>query len=78
MSIPAHQQWMKGTAGGIASPRSAKLKLVDEAILQYEKTKNPKDIWRIKNAFEDWKRYKGLAWDKSSRNRTGALTRLNA
>jgi hypothetical protein len=77
MGIPTHKQWMQDTAAGFTSPRSAKLKAVDDAILQYEKTKNQKDIWRIKNAFEDWKRYKGLTWDKGVRNGKGAATRLN-
>ena len=77
MAIPSHWQWMQDTAGGFTKPRSAKLKVVDEAILQYERTKNSNDIWRIRNAFEDWKRSEGPTWDKSLRNRTGAVTRLN-
>ena len=72
MSIPTYRQWIQDTGANILSPRSPKLKAVDEAIQQYEKTKNEKDLWRIKNALEDWKRYKGIAWDKSARNRTGA------
>jgi hypothetical protein len=78
MSIPTHQQWMLETAGGFTKPRSARLKAIDQAILQYNLSKNPKDIWRIKNAFEDWKREKGAQWDKSLRNRSGAISRLNA
>ena len=78
MSIPTYRQWIQDTGANILSPRSPKLKAVDEAIQQYEKTKNEKDLWRIKNALEDWKRYKGIAWDKSARNRTGAITQLNA
>lgn len=78
MSIPSYQQWMQDTGANILSPRSSKLKAVDAAIQQFGTTKNEKDLWRIKNAFEDWKRYKGTGWDKSLRNRNGAITKLNA
>jgi hypothetical protein len=78
MSIPSYRQWLQDTGLNILSPRSQKLKAVDEALQQYERTRNERDLWRIKNALEDWKRYKGMAWDKSERNRNGAITKLNA
>ncbi len=77
MSIPSYAQWIQDTSANILTPRSSKLKAVDEAIQQYEKTKNQKDIWRIKNAFEDWKREQGAGWQTSVRNRTQAVTKLN-
>ena len=78
MSIPGYAQWIQDTSANILTPRSSKLKAVDEAIQQYEKTKNEKDLWRIKNAFEDWKRDQGSGWETSVRNRTKAVTKLNA
>lgn len=78
MSIPGYAQWIQDTSAGILTPRSSKLKVVDEAIQQYEKTKIEKDLWRIKNAFEDWKREQGSGWETSVRNRTKAVTKLNA
>jgi hypothetical protein len=77
MNIPSHQQWIQDTSAGVMSPRSAKLKALDDAILQYERTKSEKDLWRIKNALEDWKRYKGAAWQASERNRRGTVKRLD-
>jgi hypothetical protein len=54
------------------------LKAVDDAIQQYEKNKSEKDLWRIKNAFEDWKREQGIGWESSVRNRARAVTNLNS
>jgi hypothetical protein len=78
LSIPGYAQWIKDTEANVFSPRSSRLKAVDEAIQQYEKTKNEKDLWRIKNAFEDWKRDQGAGWENSVRNRVKAVTKLNA
>ena len=58
-------------------PRSSQLKAVDDAIQQYERVKNDNTLFRIKNAFEDWKRSKGAAWKSSDRNKGGAITRLD-
>jgi hypothetical protein len=78
MSIPGYGQWIKDTSANVLTPRSFRLKVVDDAIQQYEKTKNDKDLWRIKNAFEDWKREQGSGWESSVRNRAKAVTNLNA
>ena len=43
MGIPTHKQWMQDTAAGFTSPRSPRLKALDDAIMQYDKTKNPKE-----------------------------------
>lgn len=77
MVIPGYAQWIKDTSANILTPRSSKLKAVDDAIQQYEKTKAEKDLWRVKNAFEDWKRDHGSNWETSVRNRTQAATKLN-
>src|SRR5271167_1166235 len=77
MVIPGYAQWIKDTSANVLTPRSSKLKAVDEAIQQYEKTKAEKDLWRVKNAFEDWKRDHGSNWETSVRNRTQAATKLN-
>lgn len=77
MPIPTFAQWMKDTSLNILKPRSSQLKAVDEAIRRYEGTRSEKDLWGIKNAFEDWKRYKGPAWERSERNTRRALTLLN-
>jgi hypothetical protein len=58
-------------------PRSSQLKAVDEAIRQYEITPNPEALFRIKNAFEDWKRSKGAAWENSDRNQRHALQAIS-
>ena len=77
MPIPKHQQWMQSTMLGVMRPRSAQLKAVDDAILQHERAPNAQSLFRIRNAFEDWKRYKGPAWQQSDRNRSGAIVALN-
>jgi hypothetical protein len=77
MSIPTYKEWMDGTTLGITKPRSAQLKALDQALLEYDKLKNDKTLWRLKNAFEDWKRYKGLPWEGSERNKTRIITNLN-
>jgi hypothetical protein len=41
------------------------------------KSPNPEALFRIKNAFEDWKRSKGAARENSDRNQRHALTGRN-
>lgn len=58
MSIPGYGQWIKDTSANVLTPRSSRLKAVDDAIQQYEKTKSEKDLWRIlenlhKHGFEE-------------------------
>ncbi len=50
---------------------------VDAAIGQYERSKDEKDVWRIRNAFEDWKRAEGSRWQLCDRNRKQAITRID-
>jgi hypothetical protein len=77
MGIPTYTQWLQDTSLNVLKPRSSQLKAVDEAIQEYEKARNEKNLWRIKNAFEDWKRYKGMTWERSERNTRRAITVLN-
>jgi hypothetical protein len=68
---------MNDTKLGVIRPRSSPLKAVDDAIQQYERLKNENNLFKIKNAFEDWKRSKGPGWKGSDRNKGGAITRLD-
>jgi hypothetical protein len=74
--IPTLKQWQQDTEVALR-PRSATLKAVDAAIAQYERSKNEKDLWRIRNTFEDWKRSEGSRWQLSDRNRKQALTQMD-
>jgi hypothetical protein len=78
MSIPTYKQWTQDTTLNMLKPRSSQLKAVDTAIQQYETMKTPDNLFRIKNAFEDWKRSKGAQWERSERNGKRALTSLNS
>lgn len=77
MPIPTFQSWLTETKLGVTKPRSAQLKAVDDAIQLYERVRSETNLFKIKNAFEDWKRSKGAAWKTSDRNRGGAITRLD-
>lgn len=77
MQIPTQRQWLQDTNAGVLKPRSSKLKAVDMALLNYELAKNEQNLWRLKNAFEDWKRDKMNAWEQSDRNKKGAVKLLD-
>lgn len=77
MPIPTLQTWLTETKLGTLKPRSSQLKAVDDAIQQYEQQRTENNLFKIKNAFEDWKRFKGPTWKVSDRNRNGAVTRLD-
>jgi hypothetical protein len=68
---------MSDTALGITKPRSSLLKALDGAIQQYDLQKNQQNLFKIKNAFEDWKRSKEGGWEGSERNKKLAITRLS-
>lgn len=74
--IPTLKQWQLDTEVALKQ-RSAALKAVDAAIAQYERTKDEKDLWRIRNTFEDWKRSEGPRWQFGDRNRKQAFTKLD-
>lgn len=78
MAIPTQAQWLEKTSRNIFRPRSAELKLVDQAIGQYERSPSPAAMGKIKLAFEAWKRAKGPGWADNERNRHQALTELDA
>lgn len=78
MAIPTQAQWLEETSRNIFRPRSPELKLVDEAIGQYERSGTPAAMGKVKLTFEGWKRAKGPGWAGNERNRSGALTRLQA
>ena len=78
MAIPTQAQWLEETSRNIFRPRSPELKLVDQAIGQYERSKTPAALGKIKITFEAWKRTKGPGWVNNERNHHGALTRLDA
>ncbi|MGO8790185.1 MAG: hypothetical protein ACLQVL_22770 [Terriglobia bacterium] len=77
MNIPTYDQWKVSTSAGITQPRSSLMQALDKAIDQYNKSKTPDNLWAIKHAFEAWKSSKGPAWERSDRNRTGAIKRLS-
>ncbi|MFO1267775.1 MAG: hypothetical protein U1F67_13975 [Rubrivivax sp.] len=77
MAIPPHAQWLEETSRNVFRPRSAELKMVDEAIAAYGRSPTPAAMGKIKLTFEAWKRAKGPAWRASDRNRSGALGRLD-
>ena len=77
MPIPSSQQWINDTKLGITKPRSTQLQALDAAIVQYERSRSPENLWKVRNTFEDWKRAKGAAWKSNERNRGGAMTRLD-
>lgn len=77
MPIPSHQQWMTDTRLGVLRPRSSQLAAVDNAIAQYERARTQDNLFKIKHALEDWKRFKGAGWKASDRNKGGAITRLD-
>src|SRR5947207_9339524 len=67
---------MAETALGIAKPRSSPLKELDAAIESYGRIKTQDNLFKIRNCFEAWKRYKGPGWRTSERNQRQALTNL--
>ena len=74
--IPTLKQWQLDTEVAL-KPRGPALKAVDAAIGQYERSKDEKDLWRIRNTFEDWKRSEGPRWQLCDRNRKQAITRID-
>lgn len=76
MPIPTPQQWISATSLGLLKPRSAALRDVDAAIELYDRMKTREHLFRIRSAFETWKRFKGGAWQMSDRNRGQAMTSL--
>ncbi|MBI5721385.1 MAG: hypothetical protein HZC37_27250 [Burkholderiales bacterium] len=78
MAIPSKAKWLDETSRNLFRPRSPELKLVDEAIGQYERSPTPAAMGKIKLTFEAWKRAKGPGWHANERNRSFAMTQLEA
>jgi hypothetical protein len=77
MPLPTHQTWLSDTKLSALKPRSSQLKAVDEALLRYERSRQQTDLFKLKHAFEDWKRFKAAGWEGSERNKGGAISRLD-
>jgi hypothetical protein len=67
---------MTETGLGIMKPRSQALKELDAAIEQYGRARTQPNLFKIRSAFEAWKRFKGANWQGSERNSRQALTTL--
>lgn len=69
MPLPNLQTWLNETKLGVIRPRSSQLKAVDDALQQYERARNDTNLFKIKNAFEDWKRSKGRHGSRATATR---------
>ena len=68
MAIPTYAQWMTGHQPEHSQAAELAAQGGRRSHRRYEGTRSEKELWGIKNAFEDWKRYKGPAWERSERN----------
>lgn len=74
MSEPmSFASWLNLTNAGMTAIREAKLKAVDGALEQYQKTKTPEDKERLRSALMAWITEKGPAWKQDVRNRHNAI-----
>ena len=62
--ISTYEQ-LQDTEWNVFKPRSSALKAVDQAILQYERSRSDTDLWRIRTASDDWKRSERPTWQVS-------------
>lgn len=60
------------------SGRSKQLKTVDSYLKTYLENRTPTNYQPLMQAFEAWKKTKGLSWMNSSRNKKGAITDLDS
>lgn len=49
-----HKQWLEETSLNILRPHSTQLKMVDDAIQQYERVRTPATMGKVNLAFEAW------------------------
>ena len=75
--IPTHKDWISRTALGFNKPRSSDLKLVDEALLKFERERNGTALQALDKAWRGWKRTKVPSWQASERNKGGILVQLD-
>jgi len=73
-----YDQWMRGTALGAMSRRSAAMRKVDKALKAYDKNRSPDGLRELKASFEAWKRTKPGGWRQSDRNKKGMVSQLDA
>jgi hypothetical protein len=77
--LPTYSEWKRATASA-RHRRSDTLVAIDEALKRYERSKSSLDHSRLKDALHLWKKAqkeKGQLWERSVRNKTGMVTRLN-
>jgi len=77
MAMMSYDQWMKDTAV-FAKVRSKELVAVDKAMQNYHAGgATPEGKQQLKDAFETWKRSKGVSWRSSDRNKLRAIEKLD-
>jgi hypothetical protein len=81
MGLPlmSYKEWIDRTSAR-GRPRSKELKAVDEELKRYHQFGGGDALWRLQQALDAWKRAQGPgdAWQKSIRNRNGAVAELTA
>ncbi len=71
-----YDQWMERTRLGLNKPRSDTLKILDQALKNYDAARTRRNLRDLCHAFEVWKGGKP-DWKHSERNTKGAVTDLN-
>src|SRR4051812_8622054 len=81
MPIPSHDTWIKQTKCGVFKPRSKELCAIDNAILDYHRSRSQYGYdWaarELRIRLEAWKKAKGTNWKINDRNKNGMLTKLD-
>lgn len=76
--LPTYDEWMKDT-WSLTSPRSAFLKVLDDAIKTYDSNKSPDNKAKVKTALDRWRfeqSKQGKDWRTSVRNQKQAVSNL--
>jgi hypothetical protein len=77
--IPTYSEWLRDTSVALRK-RSAEMVAIDQALKKFETTKAPADRAKLKEALFKWKGAqgaKGSDWRNSTRNKKGAITKLD-
>ena len=74
--IMSHREWMKLTDGGTTSVRSPALKMLDMALLSYEKKPDPVSRQTLVTALHNWINAQGSGWKTSVRNKRKGVETL--
>ncbi len=72
------ETWLKLTDAGTFAIRDGKLKAIDSALGQYQKSKSAADMERLRSALMAWIMDKGTAWQRDPRNKYSAFSDLYA